>query len=130
MKYLESNFVCVNVVISIKMNTLSYRIKYLSCLLVNFHAAIYRNLLLAKFKLPWACRSHPHLYNEKVPFALQRACCSAENPFSHNSHTVIKSFIWIINFYSYQVHQCSLANILIDSRVKSLSNICGVLQIV
>ena len=93
MKYLESNFVCVNVVISIKMNTLSYMIKYLSCLLVNFHAAIYRKLLLAKFKLPCACRFHPHLYNEKVPFALQRACCSAENPFSHNSHTVIKSFI-------------------------------------
>ena len=74
------------------MNNLSYIIKYLSCLLVNFHAAIYRTLVLAKFKLPSACRSHPHLYNKKIPFAFQGACCSAENPFSHNSHTVIKSF--------------------------------------
>ena len=31
-----------------KMNAPSYMIKYLPCLLVNFQAAIYKNLLLAK----------------------------------------------------------------------------------
>ena len=35
-----------------KMNALSYMIKYLPCLLVNFQAPIYKNLLLAKCSKP------------------------------------------------------------------------------
>ena len=48
MKYLESNLVRANVVILMKVNDLSYMIKYLPCLLVNLQTAIYGNLLFAK----------------------------------------------------------------------------------
>ena len=85
-----------------KKNALSYMIKYLPCLLVNFQATIYKNLLLAK------CSKLTTRYIIKV----RTACSSPENTLDHNNHTFVKSFRRIINFYSHQVNQCLLANIL------------------
>ena len=85
----------------------------LPCLLVNNQAAMYRNLLLTKCRAFWACISHHHLLNQfKISFALHRACSSRENTLNHNDRTVVKSFRRIMNFYSYQVSQCLLANTL------------------
>ena len=85
----------------------------LPCLLVSIQAAIYRNLILTKCRAFWACVSHNHLNNKfEISFALQRACSSPENSFNHNNYTVVKRFRRIMNFYSYQVNQCLLANTL------------------
>ena len=95
-----------------KMNALCYMIKYLPGLLVNFQAAIFKNLLLTKCRAFSACRAHHHSHNEKISFALQRACSSAENPFNRNNCPVVKSFRRIMNFYTYQVNQRLLTNTL------------------
>ena len=48
----------------------------------------------------------------KISFAFQRASSSPGNHLNRNNRTVVKSFGRIVNFYSYQVNQCLLANTL------------------
>ena len=50
------------------MNVISYQIKSLPRFLVSFQAAIYRNILLAKCRRFWPCRSHHHLQNLNISF--------------------------------------------------------------
>ena len=103
----------ITIVATTFINMNRWKWMLLPCLLVNVQAAIYRNLLLTKCSAFWVCASYHHLHNQfKISFALQRACSFPENPLNHNNHTIVKSFRRIMNFYSYQVNQCLLANTL------------------
>ena len=70
------------------MNALSYIIRYLQCLLVNFQATIYKNPHLAKWRTFWACRANHHYYNWKISSLLWSACRSPENLFYHNKKVI------------------------------------------
>ena len=77
-----------------------------NCLLENFQAPIYKNLLLTKCRAYWAFRANHHLYDLIISLVLQTACSYPENPLNRNNYKVIKSFRRIMSFKSYQVSQC------------------------
>ena len=89
--------------IKLKTNAPSYMIKYLLCLLVNFQAAIHKNLLLQRCRAFWAYTSHSNLYNQSLSLALHWAGSSPENPPNCYNCTILKSFSRIVNFHSYEV---------------------------
>ena len=87
------------------INMNSWKWMLLPYLLVNVLAALYKNLLLTKCRAFWACVSHHHLHNQfKISFVHQRASSSSENLLNHDNCTIVKSFKWIMNFYSYTKH--------------------------
>ena len=95
-----------------KMNAVSYMIKYLPCLLVNVQVAIYRNLLWQNV-VYFEHADPTTIYIIKIfHLHLRQLLSSPENPLNCNNHTVVKSIKRIMNVYSYQVNQCLLPNIL------------------
>ena len=106
-----------------KMNSLSYMIKYLPCFLVNFQAVIHKNLLLAKCSNPTTIYiiKRFHLHYRELPF-LQMILSIVTTTL------LLKVFKRIVNFYSYHLTNVYWPIFQINSRIKSLSKyICFVL---
>ena len=96
-----------------KLNAISYMIKYLPSLLVNFQAAIYKILLLARCRAFFEHVEPTTIYSfRNISIALQKACSSPVNLLNSNNHTAVKSFRKIVSFYSYEISKYLLANIL------------------
>ena len=86
-----------------KMNALSYMIKYLPYLLGNFPTVIYKEPV-------WQNVDHFKNVETTTIYIIKRF--TSTYLLSCKNHTIFKSLRIIMNIYSYQINQCFFTNIL------------------